>query len=321
MIERELSVNSGGYRLAGTLCLPDASGAAPLVLMVHGSGPLDRDENVRGQTLNAFNAIARYLAARGVASLRYDKRGCGASTGDFNATGHHELVDDAACWVDHLREQPECDPALIYVLGHSEGTAIAPQVYLRRPEIAGLVLLCPFVENLENVLLRQGRTVERELASRSGFFGAVSNFMLRRLGADARLQERLIARIRASKTDTIRVRLNKIPARWYRELFALDLVAIYERVSCPVLILGGEKDLQCNPRDVTTIAALVRGEVTAEVVPDLTHLLRLEPGVPSLVGGRKLLNQPVESLVIEAVSIWLEEQVASLRLNRGLTDL
>ena len=91
------------------------------------------------------------------------------------------------------------------------------------------------------------------------------------------------------------------------------MAALYKRVSCPVLILGGEKDLQCNPQDVPVIAALVNGEVTAEVVPNLTHLLRLEPETPSLVGARKLLSQPLEPVVIEAVSIWIEEQVAGRR--------
>lgn len=314
-------MDHGTHRLEGTLCLPDSpiedSGYAqftsPVVLMVHGSGPLDRNENVRGQTLNAFNAIAHYLATRGVASLRYDKRGCGASSGDFYAAGHYDLVDDAASWITVLSEQPECDSSEIYVLGHSEGTAIAPQVYLRQPQVAGLVLLCPFVENLETVLQRQASILEAELASRRGFIGAISNWMMRRLGADAQKQERVFAKIRASTADTIRVRLHKVPARWYRELFALDLAALYKRVSCPVLILGGEKDLQCNPQDVPVIAALVNGEVTAEVVPNLTHLLRLEPETPSLVGARKLLSQPLEPVVIEAVSIWIEEQVAGRR--------
>ncbi len=324
MIERSLSVESAGLRLAGTLCLPDdavqkpggqprAMPTVPTVLMVHGSGPLDRNENVRGQTLNAFNAIAHYLATRGIASLRYDKRGCGESEGDFNATGHHELVDDAARWVARLAQQPECDAGSVFVLGHSEGSVIAPQVYFRHPEIAGLVLLCPFITNLEQILQRQARQIEHELASRPGLGGVLPNMLGRWLGADARAQERMIRRIRKSTSDTLRVRLHRIPARWYREMFALDLAAIYQRVHCPVLILGGAKDLQCDPRDVAAIEALIPGEVTAEVVPDLTHLLRLEPGEPSLVRARRLLAAPLEPVVIEAVALWLQEQVAANR--------
>ncbi|MFQ5796961.1 MAG: alpha/beta hydrolase family protein [Candidatus Bipolaricaulia bacterium] len=82
MIEKEVTVNSGDVRLAGTLSLPSEEGSFPCVLMIHGSGPVDRDENVRQLKLfkvklNVFNTIAHYLAAKGIASLRYDKRGSG----------------------------------------------------------------------------------------------------------------------------------------------------------------------------------------------------------------------------------------------------
>ena len=314
MIERDLSLRSLGVTLAGTLCLPDELAspvARPMVLMVHGSGPLDRNQNTRNQVLNAFNSMAHYLASRGVASLRYDKRGCGESGGDYFSSGHSELVDDAAGWVELLARQPECDPSALFVLGHSEGTAIAAQVSLRYPELAGLVLLCPFLQNLEQVLMQQAHVLERELSGGRGWRGVVPGVLFRALGVNSRSQARTIAKIKKSKTDTLRVRMQKVPARWYRELFALDLRKIYPAITAPVLILGGGKDLQCEPGDVSAIAALVQGEVTAEVVPDLTHLLRLEPGEPSLLGARRLLKKPLEPVVIEAVSIWLQEQVTN----------
>jgi len=318
VIERDLSLESAGVVLAGTLCLPDDLGARneqtvarPMVLMVHGSGPLDRNENARNQVLNAFNGMAHYLASRGIASLRYDKRGCGESGGDYFSAGHSELVDDALGWVELLALQPECDPSALFVLGHSEGTAIAAQVSLRYPTLAGLVLLCPFLQNLEDVLMQQARTLERELTGGRGWRTVLPGLLFRALGANSRSQARTIAKIKRSTADTLRVRMHKVPARWYRELFALDLRKIYPAVTAPMLILGGGKDLQCSPSDVPAIAELVSGEVTAEVVPDLTHILRLESGEPSLVGARRLLKKPLEPVVVEAVSIWLQEQVAT----------
>jgi len=312
MIELDLFVNSAGHRLAGTLCLPNDHGPHPVALMVHGSGPLDRNENLPGQSLNAFNTIAHHLVQRGIASLRYDKRGCGESEGDFYRTGHHELVEDAHRWLQELDSHPECRSDALYVLGHSEGTVIAPQLSDLEPSVAGLVLLCPFVEHFESVLLRQARQIESELAGRNGPIGLLSNALFRLLGADVRTQARLIARLRQSTTDYIWARLRKVPARWYRELFALELPVVYSQVECPVLLLGGEKDLQCRPEDVAEIAELLSGPVTAELVPDLTHLLRFDTGEASLSRSRRLLAKPVEPLVIEAVSIWLEEQVNEL---------
>lgn len=109
MHETDVAIQSGGARLAGTFCVPAGRVFFPAVLMIHGSGPLDRDENMYGQRLDIFNqrldifnTVARGLAEAGIASLRYDKRGCGASAGDFFQTGHADLVADAVNCLDAL---------------------------------------------------------------------------------------------------------------------------------------------------------------------------------------------------------------------------
>lgn len=320
MIERGLFVESAGFKLAGTLCLPDAgssddfssAAACPVVLMVHGSGPFDRDENSPGQALNSFNAIAHYLADRGIGSLRYDKRGCGESEGSYLRAGHGDLVADAYNWLCLLKSLPDCDGSALYVLGHSEGTAIGAQLAQRFPGLAGLVLLCPFVQNLEQILMQQAHTMERELAMRPGVLGVLPNLLYCALGANAQRQARVIRKVKNSSGDTVRIRWQKVPARWYRELFALDLQQVYQAVEVPTLLLGGTKDLQVNPGDINEIEQLVRAEVTAELVPDLTHVLRLEPGEATLVGSHRLLAQPVEPVVIEAVCIWIQERISDL---------
>lgn len=144
MHETEITIDAGGNRLSGTYCAPGAAGQYPVVLMIHGSGPSDRDENLPGQNLNVFNTIAHYLAGIGIASLRYDKRGCGASTGDYYRTGHYDLVDDAICWFDALTHRGSTMGQQVFLLGHSEGAIIVPQVCLKRESAAGLILLCPF---------------------------------------------------------------------------------------------------------------------------------------------------------------------------------
>ena len=84
MVEIECTLEHAGAVLAGTLSLPSGTGRAPCVLMLPASGPLDRDENYKGQQVNAFNAIAHHLASKGFASVRYDKRGCGNILTPFN---------------------------------------------------------------------------------------------------------------------------------------------------------------------------------------------------------------------------------------------
>jgi hypothetical protein len=126
-MENDVAIEHAGARLAGTVVAPGV-GRFPTVLMLHGSGPMDRNEDMPGQRLSVFNTFAERLVRDGVASLRFDKRGCGASTGDFETAGVHDAVADAVAWIDWLGSADFCDPERLILLGHSEGclTALSP---------------------------------------------------------------------------------------------------------------------------------------------------------------------------------------------------
>lgn len=259
MIEHAVDLDVRDARLSATVNLPEHRGRFPLVLMIHGTGPLDRDENMTAQPLNVFNTIAKHLALAGIASLRYDKRGCGKSTGDYYRAGHADLVTDAIAWIDALRPRDFCREDRIFVLGHSEGCIIAPQVSAARRYVAGLVLLCPFVSPVEAVLIQQAGQLEGELDAMTGASGALRRLLGRALGMTVASQRRAIDRLTASTDRTMRVRLQRVPAHALRELIRLDPPAIFRRVRGPMLLVGGEKDLQCDPADVGRIAAAIPG--------------------------------------------------------------
>lgn len=123
--EREVRIPSTrGVALAGTLLTPEAHGPWPAVVLVTGSGAQDRDETVFGH--KPFRVLSEALAARGIAVLRYDDRGVGASTGDFASATLHDFADDARAAAAWLRMQPGIDPARLGLLGHSEGGLVAP---------------------------------------------------------------------------------------------------------------------------------------------------------------------------------------------------
>lgn len=107
MLEKAVEVVAGDVRLSGTLCMPDDEGPHPAVLLVSGSGPLDRDSNMPGQRLDVAKSLAEGLATRGVASLRYDKRGVGASSGDYLAATFSDETADAHDALNMLRGRPE----------------------------------------------------------------------------------------------------------------------------------------------------------------------------------------------------------------------
>lgn len=126
MIEREVIIQSGDIKLKGILCLPDGDGPFPVLLYVSGSGPIDRNENIPGLSLNNSRIIAHHLAQQCIASLRYDKRGVGDSGGDFYSASHSDLVDDAVACTQFLQQQTSIETARIFVAGHSEGHCHVP---------------------------------------------------------------------------------------------------------------------------------------------------------------------------------------------------
>ena len=308
MIEHEVHVDANGGRLSGTLCLPAEEGVGPVVLMVHGSGPLDRDENMKGQRLDVFNAVAHHLAKSGIASVRFDKRGCGSSQGDYYAAGHHDLVDDVVCWYDWLRRAEFCRPESLFLLGHSEGCLVAAHTVVRRSDVAGLVLLCPFVEPMRDILLRQAQQIEHELAARTGMGWLAHALVAWCVGGPVARQRALIQKLETSTRASIRVGLERVPAKWLRELLGVDASQVFGQMACPMLIIGGEKDLQCDPVDVSRIAAVAQGAVDHHVIAGMTHVLRRDDRPATLFGSLRLLAQPVEPELLELVAEWVRSR-------------
>lgn len=305
MHEQEVRIQSGEIELIGTLCVPEREGEFPAVLMVHGSGPLDRDENMKGQQLNIFNAIAHAMAACGIASLRYDKRGCGSSRGDFMKAGHSDLIQDAMRCLDTMAKLDCVSGNDLYILGHSEGCIIAPQVALHRPSVAGLILLCPFVEHIESVMLRQAAQLEKEMDSLPGIPGFLYRVLFAIIGRPRASQRRLIQKVRESDYPIVRTGLTRFPAKWLREMLELDAESIFASTCTPMMLIGGEKDLQCNPRDVFRIAEVAQSQSETLLIENMTHLLRVDEGPATILGSARLSSQAVEPVVIEKTIQWI----------------
>jgi uncharacterized protein len=293
MAEREALIEHSGARLAGTAVVP-GDGRYPTVLMLHGSGPMDRNEDMPGQRLSIFNTFAERLARAGIASVRFDKRGCGASTGDFKTAGVHDLAADAVAWIDWLNRADFCDPERLILLGHSEGCMTVPLAISLRPSVSRAVLICPFVRPMEEILMRQATQVESELG-----------WLMRALARPVPTQRRLLERARTSTEVSFRFRGQHINAKWLRELLNIDTAELLRRVTCPTLLIGGAHDCQCDPEDVARVAELVNGPVESHLLPELTHVLRRGPR--TLLGQHRLLSNPVDERVLEILATWLRQ--------------
>ena len=308
MSATELTFTSASLTLAGTLLGPespaDRAQPRPAALLISGSGPIDRDSNMRKLRIDVMGQLARHLAAAGVVSFRYDKRGVGASAGDYQATGFHDNVADAAAALETLRSRPEVDPDRVVVIGHSEGAVIATELAADVPDLAGTVLLAGMATAGREVLEWQGAqvaaTLPRPVAA-----------LLRLLRLDlVKTQQKRLDQLAATTGDTVRIQMVKLNARWFREFLAHDPTPSLRRITTPVLALTGSKDLQIPPADVERIAELVPGPCRHEVVPGLTHLLRRELGEPSLRTYKKQAKQPIDGDLVDRILDWTAQVTA-----------
>ena len=306
MHDTDVSITNGAVTLAGTLALPEGPGPFPAVVMIHGTGPLDRDENMKLQRLDVFNTLAAHLGARGIASLRYDKRGCGKSTGGYDDAGQSDLLSDAGACLASLEGDARFPRR--FLLGHSEGTLLAARLSLERA-VDGIVLLTPFLANLETLLRAQAEEGARAIAAMPGLQGHVARLVTRLTGDPRTRQAKLIERIKAAREDSFRAGGQPIPAKSLRELMAIEPADVYRRVRVPTLLLGGAKDLQCAPGDVAAIAEQLGPLATPVLLPDLTHVLRRDPGTHTFLSYPALVKQPLDEEVQRIVADWLAARV------------
>ncbi|MGH7127500.1 MAG: alpha/beta hydrolase family protein, partial [Planctomycetaceae bacterium] len=145
---------STGVTLAGTLTMPEAGGPFPAVVLVSGSGPQNRNEELLGH--KPFLVLSDALTRRGIAVLRYDDRGVASSTGAFATATSEDFAGDALAGVRYLKTRPEIDPGRIGIIGHSEGGLIAPIAAARSDDVAFIVLMAGPGVTGEEILYLQG---------------------------------------------------------------------------------------------------------------------------------------------------------------------
>ncbi len=305
-----VTFRSAGLTLSGGLSLPAGVALAPCVVMVHGSGPQDRDGNISGFRTDILRDIADDLAARGIATLRYDKRGCGRSEGRFDTAGLLDLVGDAQAAVDRAAGLEGVDPGRIFVLGHSEGATLCPEICLGRNSVAGAIMLSASVRSLEEDLIKNAEVLNRDLETLKGLKGWLARrlFFTRDPQAMARSLRRRVDRARGSR---IWVSFHRVSVKFYRETFAYDVKRHLARFHKPILAIGGGKDFQCLAEDTQRIAELAPGQVTVRVFPDMNHMLRSQEGPPSLLTYKAEADEPVLAEVKDAIAGWVEAQPRS----------
>jgi len=297
-----ITFDADGCTLAGTFTAVAQPVAA--ALLITGSGKTDRDSDVRlpgGLTLRAgiTRACAEAMAAAGVSTLRYDKRGVGASGGAYLTAGMPQRLADARVALGWLADR--CPGLQLIVLGHSEGTYYAAQLASGDAGVAGAVLLSGAARPGAEVLAYQ----TEQLADR---LPASARLILRLMRTDAvRSQRKNLAKIMASSADVMRVQGTRVNARWVRDFVRYDPAPALASVMVPLLAITGGHDLQVPPADVEAMGRLVLGPFEGHVVGDLSHMLRPDPDSAGPRGYRRQTREPTSPDVLAMIAAWVRQ--------------
>ena len=256
--ERAVTVGDGQWKLPGTLTVPAGQGPFPAIVLVHGSGPNDRDETVGG--VKVFKDLAEGLASRGVVVLRYEKRtrqygSAMAALASF--TVEQETEEDAVKAAALLRAQPEVNPKRVFVLGHALGGYVAPRIAEEDGKLAGLIILAGNVRPMEDLVVEQAE-----------YLGVSAD--------NLKTAKAVAAKVKSLEPgDEDSPPVMGLPVAYWLDLKGYDPAAQSKKLAIPMLILQGERDFQVTMKDFAlwkTAVGASKG-VIMHSYPALNHLL------------------------------------------------
>lgn len=300
--EKDIVFGYQEWKLPGTLSLPDTTGPVSAVILVHGSGPQDRDETIGPN--KPFKDIAWGLASAGIAVLRYEKRTkrypakCAALKNEF--TVKEETIDDACAAVSFLKTRKEIDPDLIFVLGHSLGGMLIPRIALKNPGAAGFIIIAGPTKPLELLLLKQTEYI-------STIDGIVSDDEKNNIQELKQKITRLKQGELSSETPPEELPMG-IPAVYWLDLKGYMPHVLASEISLPFLILQGGRDYQVTDEDFLgwKIALRERNNVTLIEYDSLNHLFiyGLGQSIPSEYFEKGHVNEKV----INDIVMWIKKE-------------
>ncbi len=282
-----------GQELSGTLQLPRRAHPVPAVLLLPGSGELDRDSNTKRIRTDIWHPLVKQLSDRGIATLRYDRRGVGASGGTWATTGFIRNREDARAALTALRAHEAIDATAVAVMGHSEGALHAAALAAHDRPAAAVML--------------------------AGFAGTgvgAARWQVRRIGETLPWALRLAKPLMVAAMER-RIAKHTKPGTaaakdaWWREMLQHDTRDELVAIDVPTLAITGEWDVQVDPDDLEVMAELIPGSVETRREPRMTHLLRRADHPVSVLAYRRLLKLPTDPQLCIDIADWLEARLPS----------
>lgn len=333
--EEDVSIANGSITLSGTLTLPEGEGPFPALVLISGSGPQNRDEEISiVPGYQPFRWIAEHLAREGFAVLRYDDRGTGKSTGVFATATTADFATDAEAALEYLIHHEKIDPLQVGVFGHSEGGIIAAMMAARNPQVAFVIAMAgPSVRGYELLVVQAKRALEA-----SGLQGDELTTMLENqrksldliLAKDWQGLENLMYPFVLEALQNLpaeeRAKFEDLEAEahqqtlagvestkgWMAYFVSYDPSKDWEQITVPVLALFGELDVQVDvvqnkPVLEAALAKAGNDDVTIKVFPTANHLF--QTAVTGSPDEYATLEKAFVPEFLITISSWLNEHV------------
>ncbi len=316
--------------LVGTLTLPNSTDTFPAVILVAGSGPNDCDETILGH--KPFLVLADYLTRKGIAVLRYDKRGVASSQGVYSTATTDDFAADAQAAFNFLLTRKEIIPTKIGIIGHSEGGIIAPMVAASNRHVAFVVLMAAMGVPGDSLMLKQNEAlmiaqgVDLASLNKLQAINAETYRFLKDIEVYTDANRTTLKYKLSSYWENMPIRMRKnvkkeafvqgnertLSSRWFRRFLNIRPTEYLEKVRCPILAISGEKDIQIDAADnliaIKNISEKTHhNNTTIKVYPNLNHLFQTcETGYPNEYGK---IEETIAPEVLEDIAEWIIKNI------------
>jgi len=281
----------------------------PLVLLIMGTGKLDRDGNMKGFKTDLYKNMSDMFVNIGYVCIRYDKRGTHESGGKFKTAGLSDLVNDSASVIKYAKGLPYVDENRIIACGHSEGSMIAT-LLTKQTKLERIILLGGACMCLKSAMEYQNFAVLDEFKDKKGLLAWFVNKTMNKEKVKKQLNA-LYQKAKNAKKDTFFYRGVFFPAKWFREhgdLTDEDYIKMIEEYNGKVLAITGQADLQANYTCLDKIAEFEN--ITTYAPEKVNHILKEIDDSNSILTVQKqykrLANNPMHEGTQKQIEEFLE---------------
>lgn len=316
--------SQGGINLAGTFTYPTLGDNFPVVVLISGSGAQNRDEEILEH--KPFAVIADYLTRHGIAVLRFDDRGVGDSEGNFSSATTEDFATDVMAAIQYLKTRKEIDSENIGLIGHSEGGLISFMLASRYPDdisfivsLAGMAVDANTLLKKQRQLLAEAQGLPKELQKQNEEILNKVQTLVETLPADS-IKRNLVEVTKSILPEQLRyndkivhevaMQIGMMISPWMQYLLQYNPEEEIKKISCPVLALNGEKDLQVDGKqNIDKLKKLLskNKDLATKIYPNLNHLFQhCQTGLPT---EYDLIEETISSEVLYDIVSWISEYV------------